>query len=90
MQQLEGRRHEVDDADLVGHLARGTPGPETISGMCVAGVVDEEAVGLLAVLAEHLAVVARDDDQRLVEPAVELQRVEQPADLRVGCAISAS
>ena len=36
----------------------GTPGPLTMSGMCVAGFVDEEAVRQLAVLAEHLAVIA--------------------------------
>ena len=46
--------------------------------------VDEDAVVTLAVIAERLAVIAGDDDDRAIQKAALLERVEQPADLRVG------
>ena len=49
--------------------ALGTRGPATISGMCTARVIDEEAVGDLAVLAQHLPVVGQHRDHR-VAPGV--------------------
>ena len=47
-------------------------------------LVDEDAVIALAMLAERLAVIAGDDDDRRSREAPPVERVEQPADLRVG------
>ena len=47
-------------------------------------LVDEDAVIALAVLAERLAVIAGDDDDRPIQQAPAVERLEQPADLRVG------
>ena len=47
------------------------------------GVVDEEAVLLLAVFAERFAVVADDDNHGVRQAAAAGEKVDQPADLRV-------
>ncbi len=47
------------------------------------GLVDEDAVGLLAVLAEALPVIGRHRDEQVARAAGLLQGLEQPAELRV-------
>ena len=47
-------------------------------------VVDEQAVLLLAVIAEALAVIRQQDDRRSVVELVRLQVADQPADDLVG------
>ena len=54
------------------------------------GVVDEEAVQLLLVLAQRFAVVARHHHERVIEPAIRGQAVEQPPTWLSVHAISAS
>ena len=55
-----------------------------IQGTRIVDVVDEDAVRPLAVLAEALAVIGGDDDQRAIELAGGAQIRQQPADHRVG------
>ena len=84
-EHLEHRRHHVDDAHLVGDDARGQRGTghdERDSDGCV---VHEEPVLLFAVLAERLAVIAEDDDDRAIEAAVAGEMIEQTAQLQIGC-----
>jgi len=46
-------------------------------------VVHEQPVLLLAVIAEALAVIARDDDESAIEGARRAHRVDEPRQLRV-------
>ena len=81
-QQLDQGRHQVDLADggldpQAGRPARQAHQPGDANG----GVVDEQPVGLLAVLAEPLAVVAHRHHQRV--PAGDPGVLEQARDLGV-------
>ena len=83
-EEVKRGRHHVDDPDLIGDLPYRHVRSRDDEGNANRGIVDEEAVLLLAVLAEHLAVIANHDHQRLGEPPARGQGVEQAADLCVG------
>ena len=83
-QQLQQRRHHVDDADLVRDHAWREARRRHHQRDAHGGVVDEEAVGQLAVLAQHLAVVAEHGHHRAPQASVGLERVEHAPELRVG------
>ena len=82
--QFQDRGHHVDDAYLVGDGA----GRHARSGddqrNAYRRVVDEEAVLLLAVFAQRFAVVAHDDNHGVRQAAAAGEKVDEPADLRVG------
>jgi hypothetical protein len=85
-QQGEHRRHKVDDADGVGDRAPAQalerrPNHEGDAGR---GLVDEEPVRVLTVIAEALAVVAQDRDHRAVQQIPLPEERDDPADLGVG------
>ena len=82
--QIQDGRHHVDDANLVRHGAGRHARPGYDQRNAHRRVVDEEAVLLLAVLAERLAVVGDDDHKRVVETPTLLQPIEEPANLRIG------
>jgi len=48
------------------------------------GLVQQHPVRPLAVLAQRLAVIARDDDERAIEVAARAKRCEHASELRVG------
>ncbi len=79
----QGRQH-VDDphlaVDLRGRDARARDDQRDAHRR----LVDEESVGHLAVLAQHLAVIGEHRHQRLPQPALSFECLEQPPDLGVG------
>ena len=84
--QVEDRGQQVDVAHRPVHdasraVARG--GPDDQGGVN-RRVVHEEAVERLAVVAEPLAVIAGEDDQRVVEEAALVEGTPEVADERVG------
>jgi hypothetical protein len=85
-EDAEHRRHDVNGADRAvvrpsrRQHAREPPDERHADGR----VVDEDAVRLLAVLAEALAVVGGQDDQRVIEDAGRAEPVEEAADALVG------
>ena len=82
--QVQQRRRHVDAA---GHDRGDDTGRHPRTGHdprhAQRGVVDEDAVGLLAVLAQSLAMVRGHEDEGARRPALRLQEPQQPAELRV-------
>ena len=78
---FEHGRRKIDRADGLGRDGPGsTPGPRRMSGTRRQRVVAERALEDHLVLAEELAVIARDDHERVVgEPAL-VEHVEHPTD----------
>ena len=70
-------------ATVAGTRPAATPGPAMIHGTLQRGVVDEQAVGALAVLAEALAVVGGHEHERARERPLLFERAQEPRDLRV-------
>jgi hypothetical protein len=85
-EQLEERRHEIDerrvvrDADAHRHQPGRAQDERDVQDLFVERLV----VPLPAVLAEFLAVVAREDDERPLVEAEGVQALEQASDLVVG------
>ena len=78
-QRLQDGGHDVHDAHRIAHGARRECPAGHDQRDADGGVVDEEPVQLLLVLAERLAVIAYHHDERVVEPAPR-QAVDQPPD----------
>ena len=82
--------HHVDEPDQIAHARPGGhfhPCPSRQADderYPKNALVEKEAVVLLAVLAERLAVVRDDDEQRVVEQPASLEGAEQPVDLCLG------
>ena len=83
--QRQQRRREVDEAGRgLGDLSRrNAPGPADQKRDADRRVVEEEAVGLLAMLAEAFAMVRGDDEDRPRGVGARVDRVEEPPELRV-------
>ena len=85
--EIQDRGHQVEAANLPGH-------PEPASDLAVGrpdekrdlhgGVVDEEAVGALAVAPQALAVVPDEREHGVVGQFVRVQPVEEASHQRVG------
>ena len=79
--EIENGRHDVrepdDAADAPGRDGRRADDERDAEH----AFVDEHAVSLLAVIAQRLSVVARDDHDRPTHQTTSVQRVEQAADL---------
>ena len=69
---------------------RPTPVPLTISGTASVDVVGEQPVRRLAVVAERLAVIGGDDDQRAIERAAPRSRSSSRPSIASVYATSAS
>jgi hypothetical protein len=83
-QQIEDGRREIDERDVLGDdAAGGNPGPGDDQRYVHRRVEEVVAVAERPVLEEFLAVVGGDDDQRMLENAALLERVEEPAELFV-------
>ena len=72
-------RHHVDRADLVGHHARRPARSRHHQRDARDRLVDEVPVRLLGALAQHLAVVARDHDQRVLPASRRARPADAPA-----------
>ncbi len=82
--EVEHGRHQVDARDLRARAPAIAPGRAHDQRHVRGGVVDEERMGRLAVLAEALAVVGGDDQQRAFEQRRAAQPVDQAAHHGVG------
>ncbi len=82
--QVQQRRGHVDPArHRRGHPPSGNPRAGHDPGDAEGGVVDEDAVRLLTVLAQALAVVRGHEQHRAPDQALFFQSAEQPAQLPV-------
>ncbi len=85
-EQVEDRRDDVDQCDIAPHALAGTRGAGELHDQRHLDLlaVEQQAVLVLAVVAQTLAVVGEQDDERaLVEPAA-IELGEEIADQRVG------
>ena len=82
--------HHVDEPNRIAHTRAGGHFPPCPSRQAdhernpKNALVEEDPVVLLAVLAERLAVVRDDDEQRVVKQPASLEGAEQPVDLCLG------
>jgi hypothetical protein len=83
-EQVDHGRHDVGEPNDGVHLTRRDSRGSYDERYPEHALVHEDSVIALAVIAERLAVIGRDDDDRAVQEVATLERVEQAANLRVG------